>query len=73
MTGIRRLLMMLVVVLLGGGFSCRAQVLENDLFYFENPRSAYTAVGGLLSSSQEKCSMVVGKNNALPILRSASS
>lgn len=51
---IRRLLTMLAVVLIGGGFSCRAQVLENDLFYFENPQSLYTTVGGLLSSSQEK-------------------
>lgn len=60
---------MLVVVLTGGGFSCRAQVLENDLFYFENPHSLYTTVGGLLSSSQEKYSMVVGKkNNSIPMV-----
>lgn len=60
---------MLVVVLTGGGFSCRAQVLENDLFYFENPRSLYTTVSGLLTSSQEKYSMVVGKkNNSIPLV-----
>ncbi len=66
---IRRLLVMLVVVLIGGGFSCRAQVLENDLFYFENPQSLYTTVSGLLSSSQEEYSMVVGKkNNSIPMV-----
>lgn len=43
--------------------------MENDLFYFENPQSLYTAVGGLLSSSQEKYSMVVGKrNNSIPMV-----
>lgn len=72
MAGIRRLLTMLVVVLLGGGFSCRAQILENDMFYFENPQSVYTMVGGLLSSSQMKYSMVVGKkDNSLPIVEYA--
>ena len=66
---IRRLLTMLAVVLIGGGFSCGAQVLENDLFYFENPQSLYTTVGGLLSSSQEKYSMVVGKkDNSIPMV-----
>lgn len=66
---IRRLLVMFVVVLIGGGFSCRAQVLENDLFYFENPQSLYTTVGGLLSSSQAKYSMVVGKkDNSIPMV-----
>lgn len=60
---------MLVVVMIGQGFSCRAQVLENDLFYFENPQSLYTTVGGLLSSSQAKYSMVVGKkNNSIPMV-----
>lgn len=68
MISIRRLLLVLVVVLIGGGFSCRAQKLENDLFYFENPQSLYTAVSGLLSSSQEKYSMVVGKkDNSFPM------
>lgn len=60
---------MLVVVLTGGGFSCRAQVLENDLFYFENPQSVYTTVSGLLTASQAKYSMVVGKkNNSIPMV-----
>lgn len=55
--------------MIGQGFSCRAQVLENDLFYFENPQSLYTTVGGLLSSSQAKYSMVVGKkNNSIPMV-----
>lgn len=66
---IRRLFVLLVVVLIGQGFSCRAQVMENDLFYFENPQSLYTTVGGLLSSSQAKYSMVVGKkNNSIPMV-----
>lgn len=65
----RRLLILLAIILLGVGFSCRAQVLENNLFYFENPRSLYMEVGGLLSSSQAKYSMVVGKkDNAIPIM-----
>lgn len=60
---------MLVVVLIGQGFSCRAQVLENDLFRFENPLSLYTTVGGPLSASQAKYSMVVGKkNNSIPMV-----
>lgn len=66
----RRLLLILIIVLFGRGFSCRAQVLENDLFCFENPDSLFTAVSGVLSSSQAKYSMVVGKkNNAFPMLK----